>query len=208
MMDREQDWALLMRAARQGERKAYELLLANIAEAVRGIVRRRLARLGLSTSEAEDVVQEVLLGIHKKRDTWDESRPFLPWVHAVARHKITDAARHKITDAARHKITDAARRLRRHARLHVEIPIEDWPGQFPSPVQETDRNLLDVERLLSKLPARQQSIVQALTFEGASVRGVAERFSMSEGAVRVAFHRAVSRLAGAFSEENRPGSRT
>jgi RNA polymerase sigma-70 factor (ECF subfamily) len=80
MIDREQDWALLMQAARQGDRKAYERLLAGVAEAVRVIVRRRLARLGLSTSEAEDVVQEVLLGIHTKRDTWDESRPFLPWV--------------------------------------------------------------------------------------------------------------------------------
>ncbi len=192
MIDREQDWALLMQAARQGKRKAYERLLAEIAEAVRGIVRRRLARLGLSTSEAEDVVQEVLLGIHTKRDTWDESRPFLPWVHAVARHKITDAAR----------------RLRRQARLHVEIPIEDWPGQLPSPMPETDRNLLDVERLLAKLPARQLSIVQALTFEGTSVRGVAERFSMSEGAVRVTFHRALARLARSFAEDERPGSRT
>jgi RNA polymerase sigma-70 factor (ECF subfamily) len=177
MIDREHDWALLMQAARQGDRKAYERLLADVAEAARVIVRRRLARLGLSTSEAEDVVQEVLLGIHTKRDTWDESRPFLPWVHAVARHKITDAAR----------------RLRRHARLHVEIPIEDWPGQLPA--QENDRNLLDLERLLAILPARQQSIVQALTFEGACVRGVAARFAMSEGAVRVAFHRALVRLA-------------
>lgn len=192
MIDREQDWALLMQAARQGDRKAYERLLADIAEAVRGIVRRRLARLGLSTSEAEDVVQEVLLGIHTKRDTWDESRPFLPWVHAVARHKIADAAR----------------RLRRHARLHVEIPIEDWPSQLPSPVAEADRNLFDVEQLLAKLPARQQSIVQALTFDGASVRGVAERFSMSEGAVRVAFHRALTRLAGTFAEDDHPSSRT
>lgn len=181
MIDREQNWALLMQAARQGDRKAYERLLAGVAEAVRVIVRRRLARLGLSTSEAEDVVQEVLLGIHTKRDTWDESRPFLPWVHAVARHKITDAAR----------------RLRRHARLHVEIPIEDWPGQLTNPVQESDRNLLDLERLLARLPVRQQRIVQALTFEGACVRGVAERFAMSEGAVRVAFHRALVRLAAA-----------
>ncbi|HYF56828.1 MAG TPA: sigma factor, partial [Salinarimonas sp.] len=82
-----------MRAARRGDAAAYERLLAVLAAAIRPTVRRRLARMGLGTSETEDVVQEVLLAIHAKRHTWDEARPILPWVGAVARYKVVDAVR-------------------------------------------------------------------------------------------------------------------
>ena len=58
---------------------------------------------------------------------------------------------------------------------------------------------LDVERMIAQLGERDQSLVRALAIEGRSVRETAAALNMSEGAVRVALHRAIKRLAGSLS---------
>jgi RNA polymerase sigma-70 factor (ECF subfamily) len=52
-------WAEAMRAGRRGDAAAYERLLGEIAQALRRLIRGRLARLGLDAHETEDLVQEV-----------------------------------------------------------------------------------------------------------------------------------------------------
>ena len=71
MNSREQNWAEAMRAARRRDSAAYERLLSEIADVLRGLIRWRLGRLGLSAHVTEDLLQEVLIGLHTKRHTWD-----------------------------------------------------------------------------------------------------------------------------------------
>jgi RNA polymerase sigma-70 factor (ECF subfamily) len=68
-------------------------LLEALAQVLRAFVRGALARYGAGVEEAEDVVQETLLAVHLKRDTWDEQKPLLPWVQAIARNKLVDSLR-------------------------------------------------------------------------------------------------------------------
>lgn len=178
-MEREALWTEAMRAAGDGDERAYEWLLGDIARVLRVVVRRRCFALRLSSSETEDIVQESLIGIHLKRHTWDVRRPILPWVHAIARHKLLDAAR----------------RIRRVERLQIAMSIDDWVDAFPIDSAAADWRLVDVERRLAGLPRKQRSVVQSLGLEGATIRAVAERFAMSEVAVRVTFHRGLMRLA-------------
>lgn len=121
-------------------------------------------------------MQETLLAIHLKRHTWDSSQPLGPWVRAIARHKLIDAMR---------------RRGRR-----IEVPIEavlDFLSVGEQQNHELDRQ--DAERLVNDLPGRQKEIVRAISIEGQSIREVAERYEMKEGAVRVALHRGLKALA-------------
>ena len=83
-----------MRAANRGDAVAYARLLASLTPVLRGLARQSLSRTRLE-SDFEDVVQETLLAIHLKRHTWDETRPFGPWVRAIIRHKLIDAARRR-----------------------------------------------------------------------------------------------------------------
>ena len=168
-----------MRAAREGDALAYERLLTAIATTVRPAVRGRLARMGFGTSDAEDVVQEALIAIHAKRHTWDETRPILPWVGAVVRYKALDAAR----------------RLAREQRRHVDAPIEDWADLLPELAQDRDRVFINAERALAALSGREAGVVRAIALEGASAREAAARLGINEGAVRVALHRGLRRLA-------------
>jgi RNA polymerase sigma-70 factor, ECF subfamily len=179
-MDRlEQTWAEAMRLGRQGNTAAYERLLSEIAKRMRRLIQYRLSRLGLDIHQAEDLVQEVLIGLHTKRHTWDSNRPFLPWLHAIVRYKLTDAIR----------------RLRREARYRCDLTLDEWSTQLQAPPEDFDRTVANVERRVSSLPAGQREVVQALAIEGASVRATAERLRTSEGAVRVMMHRALQRLA-------------
>jgi RNA polymerase sigma-70 factor, ECF subfamily len=179
MSPREDFWADAMRAERRGDGVAYERLLKDIAPMLRRLVRARLAKVGLSVHEAEDVVQEILIGLHAKRHTWDETRPFLPWLYTITRYKFIDASR----------------RLRREASYRVEITMDELSEIFEAPADDTDRSMLDLDRHLAILPQGQEKVVRALALDGATVRATAEKLRTSEGSVRVLYHRALRRLA-------------
>jgi RNA polymerase sigma-70 factor (ECF subfamily) len=181
MNTREESWAGAMRAERRGDAAAYQRLLTEVAGVLRGVIRARLARLGVNTSDSEDLVQEVLIGLHAKRHTWDESRPFLPWLHAIVRYKLIDAVR----------------QWRREARYRSDMPFDEWSDLFAAPAEDLDRALIDVDRHVDSLPAGQRKVVQALAIDGASVRETAQKLGTSEGAIRVVLHRALARLAAA-----------
>jgi RNA polymerase sigma-70 factor (ECF subfamily) len=176
---REELWASAMRAERQGDAAAYESLLAEIAKTLRALIRGRLFRLGVNAHETEDILQEVLMGLHTVRHHWDPDRPFLPWLHAIARYKLSDAVR----------------RRRREARYRCDLTLEEWSEVLAEPHEDPDRELVDLDRHLDELSTGQREVVRSLALEGASVRETAQRLNTSEGAVRVTLHRALQRLA-------------
>jgi RNA polymerase sigma factor (sigma-70 family) len=164
-----------MRAATRGDAGAYRNLLHELAPLLRGIASRGFSRYGLDTEDVEDVVQETLLAVHLKRQTWDESKPLLPWVRAIAHNKLIDNLR------------------RRGRRVHV--PVDDISETLAAETQPDTMKGVDAERILARLKGRERVIVLAISVEGASARQVAERLGMTEGAVRVALHRALQSLA-------------
>lgn len=163
----------LLRAALSGNEKCYAEFLESAAGMVRGFVRRR-ADAGL---DVEDIVQETLLAIHTKRQTWRQDAPVAPWIYAIARHKLVDA-------------------FRRRGR-HVVVDIDIVAETIAQPEAES-ANERDVGRALAALPQGQRSVVSAISVDGLSIREAASRFGMSEGAVRVALHRGLSAIARAF----------
>ena len=167
------DWEALMRAANRGDTVAYGRLLRAITPVLRGIVRARGARLG--PEGCEDVVQEVLLAIHLKRHTWREDAPLRPWLYAVTRHKVVDAFR--------------ARGQR------IELPVEDFAEVLPAPDGPDPLQARDVERVLSRLEPRAAEIVRSIGMRGESAAETGARLDMTEGAVRVALHRALKTIA-------------
>jgi RNA polymerase sigma-70 factor (ECF subfamily) len=179
MDPREELWAAAMRAERRGDAAAYEGLLADIAKTLRALIRGRLSRLGMNAHETEDILQDVLIGLHTVRQSWDANRPFLPWLHAIVRYKLSDAVR----------------RRRREARYRYDLTLEEWSYVPAATHEDPDLGLVDLNRHLGELSAGQREVVRSLALEGASVRETAQKLKTSEGAVRVTLHRALQRLA-------------
>ena len=172
----------LMRQARRGDDEAYRRLLLRLAAWLRGVVRRGLAAAGRGPGDVEDVVQETLLAMHLKRDTWDESQPLEPWVRAIARYKLVD-------------------HLRRRG-FHDHLDLDALGETLAAPAGADAGDGIDARRLLDGLPARQRRIVEEISIEGRRSGEVAERLGMSEGAVRVALHRALKTLAALYRRDS------
>lgn len=175
--DRELEWTALMTAATAGNAAAYARLLAILAPVVRATALQTCKRYSAPTTDVEDVVQETLLTIHLKRHTWRQDEPVGPWIHAIARSKLIDTLR---------------RRTRRR-----EIDIDGLTNELPAESPAEPCVSCDVDKLLATLPIREQTIMRLVSIDGHSMREVGERLRMSEGAVRVALHRALKRLADA-----------
>lgn len=175
-----------MLAERRGDAVAYEAFLRDFAASMRRIITLHFRRMSLGTGEVEDVVQEVLIAVHAKRNQWDARRPLVPWLNAIARYKAVDAMR----------------RLQRQTRGRVDLSDEEWSTLFVSTDPRHDREAVDVEKLLSELPTGQQAALRAVALEGASHREAADRLGTTEGAVRVAFHRSLKKLMATAKQRN------
>ena len=180
---REQQWAAWLLAGMAGDAEAYRRFLEAVTPYLRSVAIRRCTTLGASRSDAEDIVQDVLLAVHLKRGTWDSARPIGPWLTAIVRNKVIDVSR---------------RRGRR-----IDVPIDDVVNSLAMPEASADPDVKLLGRLLSQLKDNQRRIVTAISLEGATVREAAERFKMSEGAVRVALHRALQSLAALYRKGER-----
>jgi RNA polymerase sigma-70 factor, ECF subfamily len=178
---REHQWALLLAAANAGDAAAYRRFLLQLTPVIRAFARKGLAGAGLADTDAEDIVQETLLAIHLKRQSWDRVAPATPWIWAIARHKMIDALR------------------RRGRRIHV--PLDDFSESLASAEEEPDRLIAGVDHHLEILPAGQQRVLRAIAIDGASIGEAAARLSMTPGAVRVALHRGLTALAAKFKAE-------
>ena len=96
----------------------------------------------------EDVVQDVLLTIHLKRQTWREDAALRPWLYAVTRHKVIDAFR--------------ARGQR------VDVDIDDFAETLAAPEGADPFHASDMARVIDRLEPRAAQIVRAIGIDGAS----------------------------------------
>ena len=176
-----EELSALMRTASRGDEAAYRRLLTVLTPRLRAMATRGLARAGRGNEDAEDIVQETLLAIHLKRQTWDERQPLEPWVRAIAHHKLVDAMRRR--------------------GFRQMITIEDCGNLLSVEQAPVEHGAAVCADLLTRLPERQRRIVEAMSIEGKSAREVGEMLGMTEGAVRVALHRALKLLSDVFRQD-------
>lgn len=169
MIADEPAFARLMIATQAGDRRAYTVLLTEAQLWLERYFRRRVP-----PAQIDDLVQDVLLAIHAKRATWDQTRAFLPWLAAIARYRWVD-------------------HLRRVYRAN-ESTLGDYDGPEDS---EEDAVLarMSLERLFVQLPKGQCSAIELVKIEGLSVTEAAMRTGQSESLVKVNIHRGLRKLA-------------
>ena len=179
----EAQWATWMRAAQAGDAASYEQLLRSVSPLVRALARRYCR----GPVQSEDVVQDVLLTLHRVRHTWDPRRPFTPWLAAIAARRGID-------------------RLRREARIgRFEVSDELALETFAQPEANTESGALraaeDVAPLLAALPERQRSALEAVKLRGLSVVEAASELGQSVSALKVNVHRGIQKLRKQVADE-------
>ena len=141
-----------------------------------------------SREQADDLLQETWLRIHRVRHTYRPGEPVLPWVYAIARRVRVDGYRR-------------TRRITAH-----EIATEILPE--PRPRLEPRHTLPDFETLIGDLPEAQREVVTMLKVGGLSLEEVARATSTSVGAVKQKAHRAYARLRKLLQHRSEAGGRS
>lgn len=141
-----------------------------------------------SREQADDLLQETWMRIHRVRHTYRPGEPVLPWVYAIARRVRIDGYRR-------------TRRITAH-----EVSMETVPEP---PVQVAQREVLpSFDALLAALPAPQREVLTMLKIVGLTLEETACATSSTVGAVKQKAHRAYKRLRQvlqAGAKEDRPG---
>ncbi len=171
MSGHDEELSGLMGVARTGDQRAYGELLRKLVPLFRAYYLRRVRD---HTSEADDFVQECLLAVHQRQITYDIDRPLLPWIYAIARHKLIDRFRSR----------------------KETLPLPDFDtaeaGYDSEPALSAR---LDVEALLDKASPKQKGAIIATKIRGESVADYAAASSVSVSDVKVSIHRGLKRLA-------------
>jgi len=158
-----------MRKALEGDKHAYAQLLRETARMLRPFVAKRLA----AESEINDLLQEILLSIHKARHTYDGQRPYKPWAYAIAKFRLQDFLREHYADRLRHA-----------------VELSDVDENLLEAVTEPATSYESISGEIENLPEKQAAILRLMHRDGYTAKEVAEQLGMKESAVKVAAHRA------------------
>lgn len=168
----------LMIRSLTGDEDAYRTLLKEVSALLRGYFRRRLA----DSTAADDLTQETLIALHRRRMTYQPERPFTAWLHAIARYKLIDYLRSN----------------RRHQALGLDETAEEFLATDETAARDDHS---DLERLLASVPEKHRALIRAVKLEGRSIAEVSAASGLSPSAVKVTIHRAIKALGRRFARE-------
>jgi len=167
--------ALLQAVARHRSRGAFQQIFHHFAPQVKAFLINR----GLSHAAAEDVLQEVMLGIWNKAGSYNpEKAKVRTWVFTIARYKYIDRLRHegrRPTETADFDLHEA------------DSELSD-DGVFQAQSQDA------VKAAIANLPEEQKAVIFLSFVKGLSHSEVAEQLTLPLGTVKSRIRRAFAQL--------------
>lgn len=158
-----------------GDAVAFENLYRTTSAKLFGICLRVLPQ----RAEAEEVLQEVFLGIWRKAEQFDATRASaMTWLSMMTRNKAID-------------------RLRANAGARAQVPIEldEIEGDSSaSEVAEVAQDQARIEVCLDELEAPRRQLIRVAFFEGATYEELAERSGNPLGTVKSWIRRSLLKL--------------
>jgi RNA polymerase sigma-70 factor (ECF subfamily) len=167
------DLEVLMSRYQQADPAATTALIRQVSP----LLLRFFAGQCRSRPDAEDLLQDTWLQIHKARHTYRPGEPVLPWIYAFARHVRVDAYRR-------------SQRIRSREQLMSPLPEPATTGRSDPTPSATP----DFDTLIAVLPPSQREVVSMLKVSGMSLEEVACATASSVGSVKLKAHRAYAKL--------------
>ena len=160
-----------------GNKESYSKFLYNISKIIRPIISRKI-----SSSEVDDVIQEILLSIDKSLHTYDCSRKIMPWIMSSVNYRIADHLRKHYSQM-------------RHKKTYIEnIDFEE----IISDVTSVDKTSELIDDIFDGMSIKLKTIITMMYIEGYSAKEVAKKIGMSESAIKVAAHREIKKLKNKY----------
>ena len=151
---------------KQQQEKGISILLEQYGGLMKSIVQKYIAG---RPQEIEECIADITIAIWYHIDDFDASKnSFKNWVAAISKFKAIDALR-------------KLERQQQTTELHDEMP-------------STEKERIDWEALLVKLPLQEQRIFKAYYFEGKATKEIAVQFDAKESWVHNKLSRSRKKL--------------
>lgn len=180
--DQRSDEDLLAAIAVHRDRQAF----ARLFQCYAGRIKAFLMRAGAAGDEAEEAVQEVMVTLWRRAETFDPAKAAArSWIYAIARNKRIDLIR----------------------RARRPEPDPEDPMFRPDPEQSAESRLAGAERdarvraALVALPEDQLAVVRLAFFAGLSHGEIAERLATPLGTVKSRLRLSFRRLRGELGQD-------
>ncbi len=168
-------WEELLSAAQAGDAVAYRDFLTNVTPFVRALARRRL----WAEDAIEDVVQDVLLTLHRVRHTYQPGRPVAPWIAAIAARRSIDSLRKRGRGAAR--------------EIHDPIAYETF-SEPDANKTEGDDFAKQLTKMMGALSPRQKEALELVKLKEMSLVEASAVSGQTVSSLKVNIHRAIKRM--------------
>jgi RNA polymerase sigma-70 factor (ECF subfamily) len=170
----------LMAAYIAGDRAAFRELFQRYAP----LLQRAMARDLRSAEEANDLVQQTFLHLHRSRLDFEPGRKLKPWVFTIA--------------------LNLKREFFRRSKRRHETSLDDdgaaEPFEGPRGQQRSDA-ARETTRALSALPAEHREVIELHWFGGLSFPEIAEAVGSTVSAVKVRAHRGYVALRARLGDD-------
>jgi len=172
--------------ARNGDKRAFTLLMQHTKQPLYRFVRRYIA----SDDDAYDIVQESYIAAWSALKRYDEQRPFATWLRAIALNKCRDFGRRN------------AVRARLRILFSFLLPTEEPPTSTED-VQKDDR-LLRLDAAIAALPAFYKEPLLLTAISGLSQKDAALQLNTTVKAIEMRVRRARQKLQQELSKDEQP----
>ena len=152
---------------------------------LKNLLYRLALRITLNSAEAEDIVQDTLIKVWNKRDSWGEIESIEAFSTTICRNLALDRI---------------SKRDNQNASLEEHnIDRQDTASDPFEHTQQRNRVEL-VKQIIDSLPLKQRECIQLRDFEGKAYKEVAELLGITEEQVKVNIFRARQTIKQRFTE--------
>jgi RNA polymerase sigma-70 factor (ECF subfamily) len=174
----------------QGDESAF----ASVYDSVAPRVHAYLIRQTRDRAVADDLLQQTLLQIHRKRGTYVAGLPVLPWAFAIARRLYIDECRRRKTDALW-----SARDVGEDDRRASALPDDEFATREAARLVEAE---------LARMPGNQRVAFELLKVDGLSHQEAAQALGTTVNAVKLRAFRAYSAIRAVLGCPLEPSAST
>jgi RNA polymerase sigma-70 factor (ECF subfamily) len=185
--DEDAEVVRLMRLVSGGDTSAFEQLIERHQSLVAGTVARMLG----SSSEVEDIAQQVFIRVWKSARRYVPRAKFTTWLLKITRNLVFNELR--------------------RAKRHAHVPLQTEPGAEEFPLKDEtnptpDASLLEselqrtIEEAITQLPESQRMALILRRYEQLSYEQIADILDLSVPAVKSVLFRARTELRARLSK--------
>lgn len=173
----EQTDQALIRRARNGDLPAYGIIVQRYQRSVFNVCYRFMGVRQL----AEDMTQDAFLRAHHRLDSYDDERPFGPWMRRVAANLC-------INELNRN------RQLEFSLNEQMDTPVESLT-RGPEQAQVLRERRAEVREAIIELPAHYRAVIELRHFQELSYKEIAQALAIPLSDVKSHLYRARQTLA-------------